>query len=93
MLAFEQLVMSCLVFGMGYIKVIINRTNQIVEVTTPLAKYICRKQNPKEFLMVTENWKYHHFKRDTVFQICECDINQEIYGTSEYLAYTVSFIK
>lgn len=45
-----------------------------------------RKQDPKEFLMVTENWKYHHFERDTVFQIRECDINQEIYGTPEYLA-------
>lgn len=36
--------------------------------------------------MVTENWKYHHFKRDTIFQIRECDINQEIYSTPKYLA-------
>lgn len=53
---------------------------------TPLAKYMRCKQDPKEFLKVTENWKYHHFERDTVFQIRECDINQEIYGTPEYLA-------
>jgi PBSX family phage portal protein len=84
--AFEQLVMDFLVFGMGYIEVVKSRTNQIVEITTPLAKYMRRKQDPKEFLMVTENWKYHHFERDTVFQIRECDINQEIYGTPEYLA-------
>ena len=78
--------MDFLVFSMGYIEVKKNRTDQIVEITTPLAKYMRRKQHPKEFLMVTENWKYHHFERDTVFQIHECDINQEIYGTPEYLA-------
>lgn len=84
--AFEQLVMDFLVFGMGYVEAVKSRSNQIVQVTTPLAKYMRRKQDPKEFLMITENWKYHHFERDTVFQVRECDINQEIYGTPEYLA-------
>lgn len=82
MLASDELVIDFLVFGMGYIEVIKSRTNQIVEITTPLAKYMRRKKDPKEFLMVTENWKYHHFEYDTVFQIRECDINQEIYDRS-----------
>ncbi|WP_288384388.1 phage portal protein [uncultured Acinetobacter sp.] len=84
--AFEQLVMDFLVFGMGYVEAVKSRSNKIVQVTTPLAKYMRRKQDPKEFLMITENWKYHHFERDAVFQVRECDINQEIYGTPEYLA-------
>ena len=83
---FEQLVMDFLVFGMGYVEAIKSRSNQVVQVTTPLAKYMRRKQDPKEFLMITENWKYHHFERDSVFQVRECDINQEVYGTPEYLA-------
>lgn len=52
-----------------------------------------RKQDPKEFLMVTENWEYHHFERDIVFQIHECGINQEIYDVPEYFAAIQSFIK
>jgi len=76
--AFEQLVMDFLVFGMGYVEAVKSRSNKIVQVTTPLAKYMRRKQDPKEFLMITENWKYHHFERDAVFQVRECDINQEI---------------
>ena len=52
---FEQLVMDFLVFGMGYVEAIKSRSNQVVQVTTPLAKYMRRKQDPKEFLMITEN--------------------------------------
>lgn len=84
--AFEQLAMDFLIFGMGYVEGIRNRSGRVVQVSTPLAKYMRRKKDPKEFLMIMENWKYHHFDPDTVFQVRECDINQEIYGSPEYLA-------
>lgn len=49
MLAFDEFVMDFLVFGMGYIEVIKSSNNQIVEITTPLAKYMRHKQDPKNF--------------------------------------------
>ncbi len=84
--AFEQLAMDFLVFGMGYVEAIRSLSGRVVQVSTPLAKYMRRKKDLKEFLMITENWKYHHFARDSVFQVRECDINQEIYGSPEYLS-------
>lgn len=84
--SFEQLVMDFLVFGTAYTEQIKSRSGKLVQATTPLAKYMRRKKHPEEFLMIAENWQYHHFDRGSVFQIRECDINQEIYGSPEYLA-------
>ncbi|MHA3078819.1 phage portal protein [Acinetobacter sp. ANC 5502] len=84
--AFEQLAMDFLVFGMGYVEAVKSRSGKLLQVGTPLAKYMRRKKDPKEFLMLTENWQHYHFPRDSVFQVRECDINQEIYGAPEHLA-------
>lgn len=84
--AFEQLVMDFLVFGMGYVEAIKSRAGRVLTLSTPLAKYVRRMRDPAEFLMIMQNWQYHYFKQGSVFQVRECDINQEVYGVPEYLA-------
>lgn len=83
--AFEQLVMDFLIFGMGYVEAVRSRSGNILQLSTPLAKYMRRMKDPEEFLMIVQNWQYYYFKKGSVLQVRECDINQEMYGVPEYL--------
>jgi PBSX family phage portal protein len=83
--AFEQLVMDFLIFGMGYVEAVRSWSGNILQLSTPLAKYMRRMKDPEEFLMIVQNWQYHYFKKGSVLQVRECDINQEMYGVPEYL--------
>lgn len=84
--AFEQFSMDWVHFGMGYFE----RRNSVLgtamALVTPLAKYIRRGVEPGTFYQV-RGWKdEHEFERDTVFQLREVDVNQEIYGLPEWMA-------
>lgn len=84
--SFEQLVMDFLVFGMGYVEAVKSWSGNILQLGTPLAKFMRRMKDPEEFMMIVQNWQYHYFEKGSVLQVRECDINQEIYGVPEYLA-------
>lgn len=84
--AFEQFSMDWVHFGMGYIE----RRNSVLgtamALVPPLAKYMRRGVEPGTFYQV-RGWKdEHEFERDTVFQLREVDVNQEIYGLPEWMA-------
>lgn len=84
--AFEQFAMDWVHFGMGYLE----RRNSVLgtamALVPPLAKYMRRGVEPGTFFQV-RGWKdEHEFERDTVFQLREVDVNQEIYGLPEWMA-------
>lgn len=84
--AFEQFSMDWVHFGMGYFE----RRNSVLgtamALVPPLAKYMRRGVEPGTFFQV-RGWKdEHEFERDTVFQLREVDVNQEIYGLPEWMA-------
>jgi len=84
--AFEQFAMDWVHFGMGYLE----RRNSVLgtamALVPPLAKYMRRGVEPGTFYQV-RGWKdEHEFERDTVFQLREVDVNQEIYGLPEWMA-------
>lgn len=84
--AFEQFSMDWVHFGMGYFE----RRNSVLgtamALVPPLAKYMRRGVEPGTFYQV-RGWKdEHEFERDTVFQLREVDVNQEIYGLPEWMA-------
>lgn len=84
--SFEQLATDWLHFGNGYLE----RRNSVlgspVSLQAPLAKYMRRGAEPGAFYQVTGHREEHEFRRGSVFQLREADVDQEIYGLPEWLS-------
>jgi len=84
--AFEQLALDWTHFGMAYVE---NRKSVLgspVSLQPCLAKYMRRGVDLESFFMV-RGWRdEHEFKRGTVHQLREADVDQEIYGMPEWLS-------
>jgi len=84
--AFEQLALDWTHFGMAYVE---NRKSVLgspVSLQPCLAKYMRRGVDLESFFMV-RGWRdEHEFKRGTIYQLREADVDQEIYGMPEWLA-------
>lgn len=84
--AFEQLALDWTHFGMAYVE---NRKSVLgspVSLQPCLAKYMRRGVDLESFYMVRGWRNEHEFKRGTVYQLREADVDQEIYGLPEWLS-------
>ncbi|WP_315807471.1 phage portal protein [Pseudomonas sp. C9-3] len=82
--AFEQFALDWLTFGNGYLERRESRLGSAMALVPTLAKYMRRGVEEGRFYQL-RNWQdEHEFKRGSVFQLREADINQEIYGTPEW---------
>jgi len=83
--AFEQLALDWTTFGMAYVENRKSVLGSAVMLQPCLAKYMRRGVDLDQFYMVRGWREEHEFKRGTVFQLREADVDQEIYGLPEWL--------
>ncbi|MDM1784277.1 phage portal protein [Acinetobacter bereziniae] len=83
---FERLVLDKLVFGNAYLQDIDNRLNDRMKLKGLMAKYMRRMKDADQYLMLQNGYQEFVFKAKTVCHIKTADIDQEIYGTPEYVS-------
>jgi len=83
---FEQFATDWLHFGMAYLERTNNLAGRPLALSAPLAKYMRRGVEDGTFFQVHTYQTEHAFKPGSVFQLREPDVDQEIYGTPEWLA-------
>lgn len=83
---FTALVMDFLVFGNGYLGKVSNRLGGALRYEHLHAKYVRRGRQPRAFWWIAEAGKPLELPADSVGQVKESDINQEIYGIPDYVA-------
>ncbi|MFW2151846.1 phage portal protein [Acinetobacter gyllenbergii] len=83
---FERVVIDNLVFGNGYLQRIDNRLNDPIKYSGLMGKYMRRMKDSDQHLMLVSGYKEHEFAKGSVCQIKTLDVDQEIYGTPEYLS-------
>lgn len=82
--AFEQFALDWLTFGNAYLERRESRLGSPLTLVPPLAKYMRRGVELDRFFQV-RNWQdEHEFRRGSVFQLREADVDQEIYGLPEW---------
>lgn len=82
---FGVFALDFLTFGNAYLERRLSLINTTISLKPVLAKYMRRGVDLETFYMVRGWQDEHKFKRGTVFQLREPDINQEVYGLPEYL--------
>jgi PBSX family phage portal protein len=83
---FEKLVQDYLVFGHCYPEKVLNRLGLPMRIEAPLAKYVRRGLDDGQWFFVPGYKLETEFAADSVMQIAQPDINQELYGVPEYIA-------
>ncbi|QDJ13092.1 phage portal protein [Mergibacter septicus] len=81
----EKFINDFLIFGNAYLFVQLNKLDQPLKITSPLAKYMRRGVNAGEYYQITATSEYQ-FPTDCVFHLIQPDVNQEIYGLPEYIS-------
>ena len=82
----EKLVQDYLVFGNAFIEVVKNAFGGVIALRSPLAKYMRVGVDEGQFFQIVTGYEEYEFKKGSVLQLINPDINQEIYGVPEYLA-------
>ena len=82
----EKLVQDYLVFGNAYIEKAVNLFGKVVLLKSPLAKYMRVGVETGVFYQIVNGFDEYEFKKGSVFNLINPDVNQEIYGVPEYLA-------
>lgn len=83
---FEQYALDFLWSGNGYLELQENRLRDPMRLLPTLSKYTRRGADLDTYYQV-RGWKDEHpFKKGSVFQLRDADINQEIYGVPEWYA-------
>ncbi|MGW8136832.1 phage portal protein [Sphingomonas zeae] len=82
----ERCVQDFLVFGECYLVKIVNRFGGLVRLDYLPAKYMRRGVKPGVFWYVPGSAPEVEYPAGSVMQIMQPDINQEIYGSPEYLS-------
>lgn len=84
-IAFKSLVQDFLVFGNCYPTVVRNRLGKVVEIKTPLARYVRRGIDLSTYYWV-QTWQHEQvFPKGSVQHLMEPGLSQEIYGEPDYL--------
>lgn len=81
----ERFILDYLVFGNAYLEVIRNGFGKIIKLVCPLAKYMRKGVEQGIYYQVT-NGIEHQFTKGSILHLMQADINQEIYGTPDYLS-------
>lgn len=84
--AFEQFALDWVTFGTAYLERRTARLGNTVALAPTLSKYMRRGVEPGVFFQVMSSKDEHQFETNTVFQLREADINQELYGIPEWFA-------
>ena len=82
----EKLVQDYLVFGNAYLEKVENTFGKVIELKSPLAKYMRVGVKKGVFYQIVNGFDEYEFPKDVVFNLINPDVNQEIYGVPEYLA-------
>lgn len=82
----EKLVQDYLVFGNAFIEVVKNAFGDVITLRSPLAKYMRVGVDEGQFFQIVTGYEEYEFKKGSVLQLINPDVNQEIYGVPEYLA-------
>ncbi|MFW1665042.1 MULTISPECIES: phage portal protein [Acinetobacter] len=83
---FERLAIDYLVFGNSYLQRIDNRLNDPLRLKGLMAKYTRRMKDPNDFLQLVNGYDEFIFPTGTVCHIKSVDLDQEIYGSPEYIS-------
>ena len=60
--------------------------HSVIALRSPLAKYMRVGVDEGQFFQIVTGYEEYEFKKGSVLQLINPDINQEIYGVPEYLA-------
>ncbi len=82
--AFCRFVQDWLIFGNAYLEKRTNRLGQLEAFQPILAKYTRRGRDMQSWYFVHGD-EVHAFEKNSVIQVMEPDINQELYGLPQYL--------
>jgi PBSX family phage portal protein len=86
-LEFSRFVLDFLVFGNGYIERHNAMSGRPMRLRAPLAKYMRVGKDDGQYFFVTGSIQDdHEFELNTICHLMEPDINQEVYGSPEYLS-------
>ncbi|RZM05014.1 MAG: phage portal protein [Sphingomonas sp.] len=83
---FAKAVQDYLVFGDAYLVMVRNRLGDPLRLDYSPAKYTRRGVRPGSFFYVPSITKEAEFDLNSVVQVLQPDVNQEIYGVPEYLS-------
>ncbi|MDW5419264.1 phage portal protein [Iodobacter sp. CM08] len=83
---FSKFALDYLIFGNAYFEKITSRTGKVLGLKHALAKYMRVGLKEEQYFQILNYANEYEFKKGSVFQLLEPDINQEIYGLPEYLA-------
>ncbi|EHU2214531.1 TPA: phage portal protein [Acinetobacter baumannii] len=83
---FERMVLDNLVYGNGYLQRIDNRLKDPLQFKGLMGKYVRRMKEPDRFLMLMDGFNEHEFAEGSICHIKTSDVDQEIYGSPEYLS-------
>lgn len=83
---FERIVQDFLVFGECYLLKIVNRFGGLIRLDYLPAKYMRRGVEPGVFWYVPGSAPEIAYPAGAVIQVMQPDINQELYGSPEYLS-------
>lgn len=81
----EKFVQDYLVFGNAYFEKIENAWGNVIGLKSPLAKYMRVGKDDGVFYQIVSGFDDHEFKKNSVFNLINPDVNQEIYGMPPYL--------
>lgn len=82
---FAQLALDFLTFGMAYVERQNALSGGALRLNVPLAQYMRRGVVDGEFFQVRAGQTEHEFRPDSVFQLREADVDQEVYGLPEWM--------
>lgn len=82
----ERMIKDFFIFGNGYLERINNAFGEVIQLKSPLGKYVRRGVKEGVFYQIVNGYEEYEFKENSIFQLMQPDINQEIYGMPEYLA-------
>ncbi|MDP8173114.1 phage portal protein [Pasteurella skyensis] len=88
----EKFVLDFLFFGNAYLQVQRNRFGEPLKVTAPLAKYVRVGVEQGKYYQVVNGVDDYEFPADSIFHLCQPDLNQEIYGIPSYLGALQSLL-
>jgi len=83
---FEKIVQDFLIFGNAYVERRDNMLGQPLRLDHSLAKFTRRGVTPGTFFFVPGGMDEIAYRPDSMFQLMQPDINQEIYGLPEYIS-------
>ncbi|MDH1070188.1 phage portal protein [Acinetobacter johnsonii] len=87
--SFEQVGLDFIWCGNTYVEDVRSRLNNTIEFKPALAKYTRAGENKGQYFYLDQGHRgyiEHEFPQDRICQIRETDVDQEIYGTPEYIS-------